>query len=209
MGRSPDAWGWPPWSFARTDRTFGNRWDDPLGHYRVLYACSQRLGAIMERLAPFRPHLIVSLGMRSVTGGGVSIPGRVPTAWLQRQIIGEAVLTGDYAYVGHSRSLAFVRSAMARRLQYYGLTDLDAATVRLSTPRPFTQEISRLVYEATSSPLGRYAGIRYGSRLGDEFDNWAVFESTGAAAHVIDARPITADDPDVTEALHLLRIGLV
>jgi hypothetical protein len=28
--------------YARLDDTFGNRYDDPLGEYRVLYAASQR-----------------------------------------------------------------------------------------------------------------------------------------------------------------------
>jgi len=48
IGRDDDAWAWPDWLFAGDDGTFGNRWDDPIKKYRVLYACSQRLGAFVE-----------------------------------------------------------------------------------------------------------------------------------------------------------------
>lgn len=208
VGRVPDGWRWPDWAFAQPDRTFGNRWDDPLGGYRVLYACSDRLGALLERLAQFRPELPLSSDITSVIGGGGAAPGRLPAAWLEQQTVSEARLTGDYAYVGHSRSLAFIRSSMATRVREHGWADLDAATIRLSTPRRFTQEISRAVYEAVTAPSGRFAGIRYGSRLGDEFDNWAVFESTPATFEVVDVRRLTPDDIDLQEALRLLDVEL-
>jgi len=51
LAREPDPWAWPAWSHAGPDGTFGNRWDDPDGSYRVLYASSQRLGAFVETLA--------------------------------------------------------------------------------------------------------------------------------------------------------------
>ena len=41
IGRLPDPWAWPPWEAQHSDNTFGNRWDDPEGVYRVVYACSQ------------------------------------------------------------------------------------------------------------------------------------------------------------------------
>ena len=135
-------------------------------------------------------------------------PGRVALSWLTGQILGEAVPTGDYAFVGHSRSLSFVRSILASRLAYYGLTDLDAATIRLSTPRRFTQEISRLIYGAPAPSGLPFAGIRYGSRLGDEFDNWAIFESDSPGIRDAGTRSIDWDDPDLEQALQLLDIEL-
>ncbi len=42
VGRAPDAWSWPPWSYAGEDGRFGNRFDDPAGAYRVLYASPSR-----------------------------------------------------------------------------------------------------------------------------------------------------------------------
>jgi hypothetical protein len=199
----------PDWSFARPDKTFGNRWDDPLGKYRVHYACSQPVGAYLEKLAPFRPDLIAASGIGSIAGGGTgSPPGKLPASWLKGQMLGEAAPNGEYAHLGHSRSLAFVRTTMATRLITYGITDLDAATIRLSTLRRLTQEISRDVYDATGPSGSRFAGIRYASRLGDELANWAIFESTPSAIQIIAVRPIDLLDPDLLEALDILGIEL-
>jgi hypothetical protein len=52
LGRHPDPWAWPDWSYAAPDGTFGNRYDDPDASYRVLYACSQRVGAFLWRRSP-------------------------------------------------------------------------------------------------------------------------------------------------------------
>lgn len=55
LGRRPDPWAWPDWSYAGPDGTFGNRYDDPEASYRVLYASSERIGVFLETLARFRP----------------------------------------------------------------------------------------------------------------------------------------------------------
>ena len=39
VGRERDAWAIPDWAYAKEDGTFGNRFDDPMGVYRVLDAC--------------------------------------------------------------------------------------------------------------------------------------------------------------------------
>jgi len=59
VARRPDAWAWPEWASAHEDGTFGSRYDDPRGEYRVLYASSQREGAFAETLARFRVDLEV------------------------------------------------------------------------------------------------------------------------------------------------------
>ena len=58
-GTQPDPWEWPNWTQAREDGTFGNRYDDPDGQYRVLYASTERRTAFRECLAQFRPDLAV------------------------------------------------------------------------------------------------------------------------------------------------------
>lgn len=55
VARAPDQWAWPDWSYAGTDGTFGNRFDDPDGSYRVLYASSTRVGHSWGRLRAFVP----------------------------------------------------------------------------------------------------------------------------------------------------------
>jgi hypothetical protein len=81
------------------------------------------------------------------------------------------------ADVGHSDSLAHLRVALAERVLHHRLGDLDGAELRRRAPRAFTQEISPYVFETAhehnETPL---CGICYLSRLGDELENWAIFE---------------------------------
>ncbi|MFP5226360.1 MAG: hypothetical protein ACLGXA_01940 [Acidobacteriota bacterium] len=44
VGRDDDAWAVPDWAYAKEDGTFGNRFDDPMGVYRVLCELSVSLG---------------------------------------------------------------------------------------------------------------------------------------------------------------------
>jgi hypothetical protein len=58
----------------------------------------------------------------------------------------------------------------------------------------------------------RSAGIRYGSRLGDQFINWAIFEPPPGGESPLeaaDSKAIEADDADLVEALRLLDLDLV
>ena len=54
VGRDDDDWAVPDWAYAKERGTFGNRFDDPMRVYRILYASSQRLGCFVETLARFR-----------------------------------------------------------------------------------------------------------------------------------------------------------
>jgi hypothetical protein len=207
LGRRPDAWRWPDWRHA-TAGTFGNRYDDPAGQYRVLYASGRRIGAFLETLARFRPDPAVLLesiaGDPRDAGFPAAPPGPVPRSWLQRRCLGSARLAGAFCDVGHSATLAHLRGALAGRLVHYGLDDLDAGDVRRRWPRRFTQDVSRLVFEAGADGERAFAGIRYASRLGDEIDNWAIFEPAKLDGAM--SEPIAADDPDLLEAL--ARFGL-
>ena len=211
IGRRPDPWAYQEWADAGDDGTFGNRWDDPESSYRVLYACSQRLGAFVETLSRFRPDPEVVAGLSEIKGEDEAAPalppGHVPRAWLEGRLMGEAILQGQYADVGHSRSLSYLRRALAARVVHHGLGDLDGVAIRLSAPRRFTQEISRLIYECTAQD-GRqqFDGIRYISRLGDEFKNWAIFEPGRLSDQA--AGPIRDDDPDLTDAVQRLGLSL-
>jgi hypothetical protein len=162
IGRQPDPWAYPDWAEAGEDGTFGNRWDDPESSYRVLYACSQRLGAFVETLSRFRPDPEVIAGLAEIEGEDAEDPalppGHVPRGWLDGRLIGEAMFEGQYADVGRSRSLSYLRRVLAARVVHHGLDDLDGASIRLTVPRRFTQEISRFVYECTRG--GPAAAVR-------------------------------------------------
>jgi RES domain len=212
LARAPDPWAWPDWSYAGLDGTFGNRWDDPLGSYRVLYASTRRVGAFVETLARFRPDLSVLAGLAAIEGDDDALPppGVVPLRWLDGRRIGETSITGNFVDIGDVGSLATLRAHLAARAIHHGLSEIDAATIRLHAPRRFTQEISRLVYEWHENH-GGCAGICYRSRLGDQFVNWAIFEPPPDM--VLDlsqanSHEIETDDPDLPEALRLLNLEL-
>jgi hypothetical protein len=209
IGRAPDPWAWPDWAYAGSDGTFGNRYDDPLGTYRVLYASSQRLGAFIETLTPYRPDpaiLATTIAADALDGDFPTLaPGVIPTSWFPGRKMGVAHFSGVVADVGHTRSLEFLRQVLADRILHYGLADLDAATIRQSAPRRFTQEVSRRVYECVDAGGTRaFWGVYYRSRQGDQLENWALFEPAVLEdpAH----SPLLPGDPDFDKALKLLNL---
>jgi hypothetical protein len=218
VGREPDPWAWIDWVFAGADGTFGGRWDDAYGRYRVLYASSQRLGAFVESLAQFRadPHVVAEYeNIEGVDEDGVLEPGVLPRVWCSERVITKGVSTeviGPFVVVGAARTIATLREAFASLVIQYGLDDLDAAAIRLSVPRAFTQELSSY-FEAQIDDSGQaYAGIYFLSKHGDDFENWAIFEqermhgqSPIMSVHRENPDP---DDDDLRSALELLQIRM-
>ena len=134
-------------------------------------------------------------------------PGAVPTTWLNRRAMGTGALAGAFADVGHSRSLHYIHTRLAARILHYGLGDLDGAAIRMSAPRRFTQEVSRLVYSCSDAANeSAFIGIRYLSRLGDEIVNWAIFEP--AAVMSTTEQRLSRTDPDLIEALARFDLNL-
>jgi hypothetical protein len=130
----------------------------------------------------------------------------VPRTWLDGRLIGEATVEGLFVDVGDTASLATLRAALAAHAIHHGLDEIDAATIRLRAPRGFTQQVSRYVYEQ-----GSFAGLRYGSRLGDDVVNWAIFEPAAVGVSPLVAPTSTAirvDDPGLRAALELLGLTL-
>ncbi len=216
IARHSDPWAFPDWADVGSDGTFGNRWDDPDAVFRVLYASSSRLGAFVEVLARFRPDPQILPVMKEIEddeGGVAQAPGELDVGWLRSRCLGVGQVEGEFVDVGHSTSLVRLRDALAPRILHYSLPDLDAATIRLSAPRRFTQELSRYVYDL-STPHGerRFTGIAYRSRLGDEFRNWAIFEPPRGALPWVgepETSVLEADDSDLRRALELLGVRLV
>jgi hypothetical protein len=201
LARRPDVWAWPDWAYAGNDGSFGNRYDDPRGEYRVLYASRERVGAFVETLARFRPDpaLIAALAEVDDADDGALPPGTVPGEWLHDRAVGEATPAGYYAEVGASRSLAHLRERLL-------LDDLDASAIRRRVPRSTTQAVSRLIFECRGDDGGpQFAGVSYGSRLGDDIHNWAIFEPTEVTGS---SEPLDEDDPDLALALALLGLTL-
>lgn len=93
------------------------------------------------------------------------------------RVVGQATVNGRFADVNHARSLAYLHANLAARLVHFKIRELDGATIRITAPRQFTQEVSSHIYTlADAEGQPRFAGIAYRSRFGDNYLNWAVFE---------------------------------
>ncbi len=202
MARGPDAWQPPDWALAGPDGTFGNRFDDPEGAYRVLYASSQRLGCYLETLARFRVDPALRAELAEIAGeDDFTPPGRVPPEWAETRMLGSAARHGSYADLYGDEWTATLRSLLAAECVQFGIAELNADALRQCGRRALTQRASRLVYDRA------FDGVRYLSRHGRHICNWALFEP-----FKIDPKGATAldlHDPDLHKALaiHRLRFG--
>jgi len=156
LGRKPDPWSVPDWASAGLDGTFGNRFDDPEGMYRVLYASTQRLGCFLETLARFRVDLKLLTELAEIVGEDDYFPlGEVPLEWVEKRMIGVATAGGEYADICSSEWISRLRVALAGHLERFGVDDLDASVLQMTAPRGLTQLVSRVVF---SEGLDRWEG---------------------------------------------------
>jgi hypothetical protein len=196
LGRKPDPWSAPDWASAGTDGTFGNRFDDPEGMYRVLYASSQRVGCFLETLARFRVDLKLLAELAEIEGEDDYCPlGEVPLEWIEKRMMGVATASGEYADICSSEWISRLRIVLAGHLERFGLDDLDASVLQMTAPRNLTQLVSRVVFSE------RLAGIYYRSKYGHDVENWALFEPF--QINVRDSESIRTDNPELQQAFRL------
>ena len=216
VGRRPEVWRWTDWRFAGPDGTFGCRWDDPQSRYRVAYASATALGAYLEALAPLRPDPHVVAACAEIDENDAEAPqtkkaGVVPASWRAGHLLGRGVCDGvqdPLVAVGGAASLAVLRRELAALLLESGLSDLDAATIRLAVPRRFTQGVSRFIYEQAGDDGTPFAGIFYLSRYGDDVVNCGLFERGDSFPVMsLERSDIAADNAEFLAACRLLEIA--
>jgi RES domain-containing protein len=201
IGRKPDPWQPPDWSRANSDGTFGNRFDDPAGYYRVLYAASRSVSCFVETLARFRPDLTLRAELSEIQGEDDFVPlGEVPLEWCDQRLIGTAAADGDYADIYSSLWIAYLRPKLADECLRLGLQDLDAAVLQNAAPRRISQLASRQAYEVGCP------GIYYRSRYGHDLENWAIFEPF--PIHPRGSKEIRESDESLQKALEILGLKL-
>ena len=194
LGRRPDAWQPPDWLLAQSDGTFGNRFDDPEGYYRVLYASSQRLACFVETLARFRPDLSLLAELNAIEGANDFSPlGTVPRAWLAVRMMGSANIDGTFADLYAASWVSHLRRSLAAEALKLGVKDIDLSTLENAQPRRLTQLASRQAYRLN------FAGVFYRSRYGHSLENWAIFEPFPMENAKSEA--LSEDDPDLMLAL--------
>ena len=159
LGRKPDPWEPPDWSRAQPDGTFGNRFDDPIGNYRVLYSASHRISCFVETLARFRPDLTLLAELRAIEGEDDYMTlGEVPKEWCDARLMGEADVHGDYGDVYSAEWIGYLRQVLAVDCLSLGIADLDglrAPTRRTekTDPTRFAQNLrTGILTESTIVP---------------------------------------------------------
>jgi len=201
IARRPDAWTLPDWSRAHEDGTFGNRFDDSSGYYRVLYASTQRLGCFLETLARFRKPIGLDEEFAAIEGEDDFVPlGCVPVEWISERTMGAARIAGNFADFYTSRWVSFLREALADDARRLGFEDIDVAVMLRDRPRDHTQRASHLAWS-----LG-YDGVFYRSRFGHEIENWAIFEPLSVSHQV--SEELEQYDPDLRMALAIHNLVL-
>src|ERR1017187_6016444 len=126
LGSKPDPWSPPDWSRALPNGTFGNRFDDPSGFYRVLYASTQRVSCFIETLARFRPDISLVDDFSQIEGEEEYLPlGAVSVEWLTSRRLGQATLSGAYADIYSSGWVSYMRAGLAGDAVQLGLSDVD------------------------------------------------------------------------------------
>jgi len=121
-------------------------------------------------------------------------------------------VSGSLVVVGAARTIAILRQAFASLVLQYGIDDLDAAAIRLSVPRAFTQQLSSY-FEAQIDDNGRaFAGIYFLSKHGDDIENWAIFEQERMKGQTpilsVERENPDPNDDDLRRALDLLAIRI-
>jgi hypothetical protein len=137
VGRDDDAWAAPDCAYAKEDRTFGNRFDDPAGVYRVLYASSQRLGCFIETLARFRVDVsfVADLPLMENGEDDFTAFGTVRRAWIRGRCIGTANVEGEYADLYALGWVSHLRTALAGIAVKLGMKDFDLSSLEPVKPR--------------------------------------------------------------------------
>ncbi len=174
----------------------GNRFDIP--RVGVVYFATKLEGCFAETLARFRPSpTLAALVAAEWRAASFLKPGAVPAGWRHRRTAVKVNADRGYEFLD-VEALAthqVLRQELALGLSALGHADLDVGVVR-GPDRRVTRLIADWAYQQeTGDGLGRFAGIRYNSRLSSEWTCWAVFP--GVDLQPREALPIEREMPEL------------
>ncbi|MGB7980260.1 MAG: RES family NAD+ phosphorylase [Candidatus Nanopelagicales bacterium] len=155
----------------------GNRFDIPGAG--VLYAADTVRGCYVETLARFRPSPRILAEIAH--DGDYMNAGAIPAAWREDRVLAQITVDPDgpaFVDIDTSRTLTHLAGQPELRtaLDALGVTDLDRGALYTSNRR-VTRLLALWIYAQTDDTgTGRYAGLRYQSRLGKQHTCWAIFE---------------------------------
>lgn len=183
IGRSPDAHRWSRPDPVQTDEPgAGNRFDSFHGNFGVLYFATSVEACFAEVLARFRPNpRLADLVRATWREDNRMEPGSVAADWRNSRILVRSELDGGLPFldVSHGDTLATIAEDLGIRgwLNAFRVDVVDLEAL-IGRDRRVTRAISQWASERMTDEGPSYSGIRYTSRLGHQYECWAVFEGS-------------------------------
>jgi hypothetical protein len=192
-----------------TDPGLGNRFDSALGNFRVWYFATRLEGCYAETLAPLRPDPAVLAAIGRDEDGLMPL-GEIAADWRQRRIAVRATFPETaqrpFLDVEDAGTRAVLRKELAWLLASIGLDDIDVPAIR-SKDRRLTRWVSQWAWEAHEQREARpFAGIRFCSRHGSDWECWAVFEDVLPVEQ--ERRSILAQDEELQRVAKLFELNV-
>jgi hypothetical protein len=193
----------------------GNRWDDPIGVFVTLYCSTSEEGAFGETISVFRevPALLRRIdaflrGDPDPTFSPELTVGTVPDDYFDGRYIGHAFSEPSALFVDVDDSSTHVALSvlLGRFLTALGYKMLDRGLM-LGPDRRITRTVAAVCRDLSKRPPGA-RGLRYESRLRNEWECWALWEPFALLPVPAEVRPVLKDDPALRSAARKLRIKL-
>jgi RES domain len=160
------------------DPNVGNRFDSALGDFRVWYFATKREGCYGETLAVLRPDPKVVAATKGEDDEGLMPLGQIPADWRRQRTAVRVKFPDERPFldVEAASTRSLLRVELAWLLPALGLGDIDVAAIR-SKDRRLTRWISQWAWHKHLEPQQmKFAGVRFVSRLDDDWECWAVFD---------------------------------
>lgn len=201
LGRAPDPYGWRhPDPVDTRNSGAGNRFDSFHGNFGVIYCATTPQACYAETLARFRPqHNLADIVREEWEQQGRMDVGSISADWRNSRILVRLGLAGPLPFVdiAHSETLDAFRDEprLVSWLESFGIASADLGNV-VGSDRRVTRVMSQWLAESTDEDGHHlFGGIRYTSRLGSDFECWAIFQ--GSDIVEIERRSVKHDDPDM------------
>lgn len=168
-----------------------NRFDDSRRRFRSLYCADDRLTALREMLADFRPDAKAWLEFEGIFGGSAHIlPKKLPAAWRREKLLAPCdiqILSGTLADLEDMTLRKQVEKAIAATLVKHGFPHLDLGQVG-GNNREVTQEAAAVLFDRG------HAGVIFRSKLDGRpcralFEGRASLTSSGRDESLCDPIP--------------------
>jgi len=201
LGRGPDPLRFrSPEPVSTAHHGAGNRFDSFHGNYGILYAATEARSCFAECLARFRPNPRLADIVRTAwsENGWMSV-GSVPADWRNSRVLARVGIDGPLPFVDvtASETVEAFRSApqISSWLESFGVAEFDLSEI-MGRDRRVTRLLSQWVAESVDDEdLPAYGGIRYMSRLGLDYECWAIFQ--GSQLVELERRSLLNSDEDL------------